>query len=96
MRFNSVRINQPGKNRITWALTPVLTLFRVGAVAALLFFTRNALFVAIFLYWVTTGLGLGICYHRLLPHRSYRTPQWFEYFLTLCGVMALEAVLYCG
>jgi len=59
MRFNSVRINQPGENRINWAITPVLTLFHVGAVAALFFFTWNALFVAIFLYWVTTGLGLG-------------------------------------
>ena len=90
LRFNSVQNNQPGKNRINWLIAPVLTLFHVGAVAAPFFFTWNALFVAIFLYWVTTGLGLGICYHRLLTHRSYTTPRWFEYFLTVCGVTALE------
>ena len=65
-------------------------LFHVGALAALFFFTWYALFVAVFLYWVTVSLGLGTCYHRLLTHRSYATPKWFEYFLTICGVAALE------
>ena len=89
-KFNSVQNDQPGENRLNWAIAPVLMLFHVGAVAALFFFTWSALFVAIFLYWVTGGLGLGICYHRLLTHRSYATPKWFEYFLTICGVTALE------
>ena len=90
LRFNGEQNNQPGENRINWLIAPVLTLFHVGAVAAPFFFTWNALYVAIFLYWVTGGLGLGICYHRLLTHRSYTTPKWFEYFLTVCGVTALE------
>ena len=29
-------------------------------------------------------------YHRLLTHRGYKTPKWIEYFLTLCGTLALE------
>src|SRR5262249_6080614 len=29
-------------------------------------------------------------YHRLLTHRGYRTPKWVEYFLTICGTLALE------
>ncbi|MGA7929532.1 MAG: fatty acid desaturase [Candidatus Sulfotelmatobacter sp.] len=87
---NCARNNQPAKNRLNWRIAPVLMLFHVGAVAALFFFTWHALFVAIFLYWVTGGLGLGICYHRLLTHRSYATPKWFEYFLTICGVTAME------
>jgi len=65
-------------------------LFHVGAVAALFFFTWSGLFTAIFLHWVMGGLGLGVCYHRLLTHRSYATPKWFEYFLTICGVTAME------
>ena len=87
LQFNSARNNQPSNNRLNWSIAPVLMLFHVGAVAALFFFTWRALFVAIFLYWVTGGLGLGICYHRLLTHRSYKTPKWFEYFLTICGVI---------
>ena len=90
LRFDSERNDQPSENRLNWKIAPVLTLFHVGAVAALFFFTWRALFVAIFLYWVTVGLGLGVCYHRLLVHRSFATPKWFEYFLTICGVAALE------
>ena len=29
-------------------------------------------------------------YHRLLTHRGYKTPKWVEYFLTVCGTLALE------
>jgi fatty-acid desaturase len=88
--FPGVHTNQNLKTRLNWKITPVLVMFHVGAVAALFFFTWNALFVALFLYWVTVGLGLGICFHRLLVHRSFATPKWFEYFLTICAVAALE------
>src|SRR5579863_355908 len=89
-KLNSVQNNESGKNRLNWKIAPVLTLFHVGAVAALFFFTWHVFFVALFLYWVTVGLGLGIGYHRLLVHRSFATPLWFEYFLTICAVAALE------
>ena len=29
-------------------------------------------------------------YHRLLTHRGYETPRWLEYFLTICGTLALQ------
>jgi stearoyl-CoA desaturase (delta-9 desaturase) len=29
-------------------------------------------------------------FHRLLTHRGYKTPKWMEYFLTVCGTLALE------
>jgi stearoyl-CoA desaturase (delta-9 desaturase) len=78
------------EHRLNWRITPVLVMFHVGAVAALFFFSWERFFAAFFLYWVTAGLGLGICYHRLLTHRSFAVPKWFEYFLTMCGVAALE------
>ena len=36
------------------------------------------------------SLGIGMGYHRLLTHRGYKTPKWLEYFLTVCGTLALE------
>jgi fatty-acid desaturase len=90
LKFDGVRNNGPERIGFNWKVSPVLMLFHIGAVVALFFFTWHALFVAIFLYWVTVGLGLGMCYHRLLTHRSYATPKWFEYFLTICAVTALE------
>jgi len=35
-------------------------------------------------------LGIGIGFHRLLTHRGFKTPKPLEYFLILCGLLALE------
>src|SRR5881275_512197 len=52
--------------------------------------TFMALFVSMFLWWVSGSLGIGMGYHRLLTHRGYRTPKWVEYCLTVCATLALE------
>jgi stearoyl-CoA desaturase (delta-9 desaturase) len=90
LRFNASRKSDSEKDRFNWLIAAFMVLFHVGAVAALFFFTWKAFFVALFLYWVAGGLGLGMCYHRLLTHRSFTTPKWFEYFLTVCAVTAVE------
>ena len=75
-------------------LSPVTTFFmvafHVGAVAALFMFTWKALIVSVVLLWVAGSLGIGMCYHRLLTHRGYKTYKWVEYFLTICATLALE------
>jgi len=68
-----------------------MVVFHVGAVAALFMFTWRAGIVALFLWWLAGGLGIGIGYHRLLTHRGFKTPRLVEYFLTLCGTLAVEA-----
>jgi sn-1 stearoyl-lipid 9-desaturase len=75
---------------INWLTASVMILFHLGAIAALFFFTWRGFFIAIFLWWVSAGPGIGIGYHRLLTHRGFKTPKWVEYFLTLCAVLTLE------
>jgi fatty-acid desaturase len=75
---------------VNWMTTFFMILFHIGAVAALFFFTRKGLIVAIALAWVSGSLGIGIGYHRLLTHRGFRAPRWVERFLTVCGTLALE------
>ena len=75
---------------INWVTTFFMVAFHIGAIAALFFFTWNALFIAIGLWWISGSLGIGMGYHRLLTHRSYRTPKWVEYFLTFCSTLTLE------
>ena len=43
-----------------------------------------------FLYWVATGLGISMGYHRLHTHRSYKVPLLLEYFFAICGSLTLE------
>jgi len=76
--------------RLNWTTTIAMTLFHVGAVAALFVFSWQNLAAAVFLYWVATGLGISLGYHRLHTHRSYKTPRLLEYFLAICGSLTLE------
>jgi stearoyl-CoA desaturase (delta-9 desaturase) len=36
------------------------------------------------------GFGIGMGYHRLHTHRSYKVPKFIEYFFAVCGTLTLE------
>jgi len=76
-----------GWNRFTAA---VLAFFHIGAIAALFVFSWRNFAVAVFLYWMATGLGISMGYHRLHTHRSYKVSRTLEYFLAVCGALTLE------
>jgi stearoyl-CoA desaturase (delta-9 desaturase) len=75
---------------INWVTGVAMTAFHVGAVAALFYVDAGAIAMAVLLWWISGSLGIGMGYHRLLTHRGYKTYKWMEYFLTLCGTLALE------
>jgi stearoyl-CoA desaturase (delta-9 desaturase) len=75
---------------INWITVIAMGAFHVGALAAFFFIDFGAILAAIVLWYVAGSLGIGMAYHRLLTHRGYKTPKWVEYFLTLCGTLALE------
>jgi stearoyl-CoA desaturase (delta-9 desaturase) len=60
---------------------------QAGVVFAPFTFTWSALAVCLALY-LLAGLGVTMGYHRLLTHRSFRTPRVVEYLLTALGVLA--------
>ncbi len=78
------------RDGINWTSVIAFTVFHTGAVAALFFFTWPAFLTALVLYWISISMGIGMGYHRLLTHRSYKPPRWLEYFLATAGSMALE------
>jgi sn-1 stearoyl-lipid 9-desaturase len=77
-------------DQINWITATFMMLLHLGAIAALFFFSWTGLFLALFLYWVSGSLGIGMGYHRLLTHRGYKTRKFVEYFLTFCATLALE------
>ena len=81
------RKHQRGLN---WITAIAMTGFHIGAVAAFFFIDYGAMLAALILYYAAGMLGIGMSYHRLLTHRSYKTPKLIEYFLTICGTLALE------
>jgi sn-1 stearoyl-lipid 9-desaturase len=90
MQLDSAKKQEATEYGINWLTTSVMILFHLGAAAALFFFTWKAFFVALVLWWISAGPGIGMGYHRLLTHRSYKTPKWVEYFLTICATLTLE------
>ncbi|HEX9112530.1 MAG TPA: fatty acid desaturase [Terriglobales bacterium] len=75
---------------VNLTITLFLGLFHVCAIAALFMFSWKALVFALVMWWIAESLGIGMGFHRLLTHRGYKTPKWMEYFLTVCGTLALE------
>ena len=82
---------RPGQYRkVSWITAFFMTCFHIGAVWALFNFTWSGFAVLLVTYYVSLALGIGMSYHRLLTHRSYKTPKAIEYFLTICATLALE------
>lgn len=75
---------------ISWVTVFFMSVFHLGAIAALFMINWGAIALAVLLLWVAGSLGVGMGYHRLLTHRGYKTPKWVEYFLTVCATLALE------
>jgi stearoyl-CoA desaturase (delta-9 desaturase) len=82
---------RPSKyKKINWLTAVVMILFHIGAIAAFFFFNWAAFLTALFLHWMALTLGIGMGYHRLLTHRSYKVPKALEYLFTICGTLTLE------
>jgi sn-1 stearoyl-lipid 9-desaturase len=88
--LNETVIGAPRSRGFNPGVFVFLAAFHIVAVVGLWFFTWQALIVAIVMWWISGSLGIGIGYHRLLTHRGYQVSKPFEYFLTLCGALALE------
>jgi stearoyl-CoA desaturase (delta-9 desaturase) len=78
------------RDGINWVSLIAFSVFHIGAVMALFYRNWPAVFTALILYWASLSLGIGVGYHRLLTHRSFKPPKWIEYFLAICGTLALE------
>jgi len=85
-----LRKKQAGRDQVNWVTAIFTAIFHTGALLAPFFFTWKAIFVSMFLWWISGSLGIGMCYHRLLTHRGYKVPKWLEYTLTVFATLALE------
>ena len=73
-----------------WDILVGIAMIHVGALFAPWTFTWGGFWVFFWLQWITGLLGITLCFHRLLAHRSFHVPKWLEYALTFCGALALQ------
>lgn len=77
--------------KLNWNTIIAVALFHIFAIAALFTFSWANLIAAGILWWLAGSLGIGLGYHRLLTHRGFKTPKWFEYTLSIFGTLALQS-----
>jgi len=73
-----------------WGTIIALAFLHAGAVAAFWNIEWRAIAIAIVLHFTCISWGIGMGYHRLLTHRSYKVPKWMEYCMAVFGTMTLE------
>jgi stearoyl-CoA desaturase (delta-9 desaturase) len=78
------------KGNVKWGSGIFLVIAHIAAVVAIFFWSWPAIICGAILYWVAGSLGIGMGFHRLITHRGYKVPKPIEYFLVLCGTLALE------
>jgi fatty-acid desaturase len=68
-----------------------LLIIHIGALGVFLpmFFSWSAVAVGV-VFYILTGMGITLGFHRLLTHRSLVVPKPVEYLLTIIGVLALQ------
>jgi fatty-acid desaturase len=64
--------------------------FHFLTVAAFFQFSWTNLAVMLVGNWIVGSLGVGLGYHRLLTHRSFKVPKWLENLLTILGALAIQ------
>jgi len=47
----------------------------------------------ILLFWLLTGMGITLGYHRYFTHGSFKAPRWVKIALAIMGSMALQGSL---
>ena len=86
---NAIGMSEP-RQGTNWPVAIVIGLLHAGAAAALFMFSWQSFATAVFLYWMTIGVGISMGYHRLHTHRSYKVPIALEYFFAVCGALTLQ------
>ncbi|NJR69223.1 MAG: acyl-CoA desaturase [Synechococcales cyanobacterium CRU_2_2] len=78
---------------LDWPTILFLAAVHVGALFALLpsNFSWKAVGLMVFLHWFTGCLGITLGWHRLISHRSFKTPKWLEYFFVFCGSLSCQS-----
>lgn len=84
LTFDAIRRNVNRKN------LAIVVVVHLLALPAIFTFSWHNLAALLVLNWLVGSLGVGLGWHRLLTHRSFRTPKWLEYLLTILGTMSIQ------
>ncbi|MFN2500437.1 MAG: acyl-CoA desaturase [Pyrinomonadaceae bacterium] len=86
---NVLDFEQP-KAGINWKNVVIITFFHVLAIQVLFTFSWQNLAALLIGNWIVGSLGVGLGWHRLLTHRSFKASRWLEYTLSIFATMSIQ------
>jgi len=78
---------RPGPN---WKNIAITASFHTVAILAIFTFSWSNLAALLIGNWIVGSLGVGLGWHRLLTHRSFKAPKWLEYVLSVFATMSIQ------
>ncbi len=81
---------QQSRQKINWKNLFTVIFFHLLTIPALFFFSWKNVAALLIGNWIVGSLGVGLGYHRLLTHRSFKAPKWLEYTLAALGTMSMQ------
>ncbi len=78
--------------QIVWAYAITVGVYHALALLVLLpwCFSWTGVILAVAGTYVFGGLGINLCFHRLLTHRGLVCPKWLEYGFAILGVCCMQ------
>jgi fatty-acid desaturase len=86
---NVIEFEKPRLN-FNWKNLFIVTTFHLMLIPAFYFLSWKNFVIMVIGNWIVGSLGVGLGYHRLLTHRSFKAPKWLEYTLTTFGTMSMQ------
>lgn len=76
--------------KINWIAAIAMTAFHIGCLYALFYPTKERVLLALCIWSFGLCFGIGVCFHRLLTHQSFKTFAVVKWVLTLWGYLLLQ------
>jgi fatty-acid desaturase len=80
------------ERRINWRYASTVGIHHLLALLAFVpwFYSTTGFVLSMILIYSFGGLGMNLCYHRLLTHRSFKCPLWLEHTFALIGTWCVQ------
>jgi len=90
--MQAVRARTTGRDPYALRTGIGLAAVHVGALGVLIphTFSWSGVAVAVVLYYLTGAIGICLCFHRVLTHRSLKVVKPLEYAIAILGTLALQ------
>ena len=75
---------------INWKNVAFVVTFHALAIPVFFTFSWQNLAALLIGNWIVGSLGVGLGWHRLLTHRSFKAPKWLEYVLSTFATMSMQ------